>query len=165
MFRNIFRIPQTVRTSFNINVMKRDREARAAFIVTTIDKSLRGGIKLGLPSLRSKRELARRNNEVTKSRLYDLHGDFVPPFPACEKSKLFHGSLRHYDEKVSACSSTRGSETECGSRRSKAYNVGYARRMTEKHFSKLMRLFSVKKKAKFIPAFLPQRFRQFRVCT
>jgi hypothetical protein len=44
------------------------------------------------------RELARRNNEVTKSRIYNLPGDFVAPFPAGKSENFFTGSLRHYDE-------------------------------------------------------------------
>lgn len=66
--------------------------SKPAFIVMAIDKILRGGIKLGLPSLRLERELARRNNEVTKSRIYDLHDDFVAPFPAVESGNFFTGA-------------------------------------------------------------------------
>lgn len=83
-----------------------ESRSKPAFIVMTIDKIPRGSIKLRLPSLRLERELARRNNEVTKSRIYDLHGDFVAPFPAGKSENFFTGAYDITTKKVSA--STRG---------------------------------------------------------
>lgn len=119
--------------------------SKPALIVMTIDNILRGSIKLGLPLLRLERELARRNNEVTKSRIYDLHGDFVASFPAEGSGNFFTGAYDITTGKFRRGVYEEFSVRECGSRRSKAYNVGYSRCMTEKHFRKLKRLFSMKK--------------------
>lgn len=122
-------------------------------MVKTIGQILRGSIKLD-SSRRYWSKLARRNNEVTKSRIYDLHGAttssrrFLP-----RKAETFSRELTTLRRKSFGIYEEFLWDRMWITSIKKAHNEGYSRhgRTAENRFRKLAHLFP--EKTEFIPVF------------